>query len=148
MSIEKIKQLRDETQAPIQECKDALQESDGEIDEAKEILKKRGLEIAAQKGKRTTKAGVVGVYEHTNKKVAALVQVFCETDFVARNEEFQKLACELAMQVAGLNPEDKKDLLSRPYIKDENITTGELIKQKVSKLGENIELGDFVRLEI
>lgn len=148
MSIEKIKQLRDQTQAPVQDCKEALQECGGDIDEAKEILKKRGLETAAQKKERTTKAGVVGVYEHTNKKIAALVQVFCETDFVARNKEFQKLADQLAMQVAGLDPEHKEDLLSRPYIKDESITTEELIKQNISKLGENIELGEFVRLEI
>ena len=147
-SIEKIKKLRDSTQASITDCKKALKEADGDIEEAKKALHKMGLKVAEEKGEREAKDGVVGVYVHPDKKTAAMVKLFCETDFVARTDDFKDLAHEIALQVAGLDPEDKEDLLERPLIKDEEKTTEDLIKSAISTIGENIELGGFERFEI
>lgn len=147
-SIEKLKKLRGETQASIMDCREALDEADGEIEQAKEILQKQGMKVSEEKKERSTKDGVVGAYVHQKKKIAAMVKVYCETDFVARTDDFQDLAHEIAMQVAGLEPEDKEDLLEKPLVKDEERTTEELIKESISSLGENIELGEFERFEI
>lgn len=147
-SIEKIKKLRDSTQASITDCKKALEKSEGDLEKAKESLQKMGLKVAQEKGEREAKEGVVGVYVHPDQKTAGMIKVFCETDFVARTDDFKDLAHELALQVAGLDPENEEDLLEKPLIKDEKKTTEELIKSTISTLGENIELGEFERFEI
>lgn len=103
-SIQDIKKLRELTQLSISECKEALEKAKGDLDKAISILRKKAKEISEKKSKRETKEGVVACYIHTNKKIGAMIEVLCETDFVAKNEEFQKLAYELAIQVAGYNP--------------------------------------------
>jgi len=103
--IEKIKQLREETLVSLGECKKALEESGGDIEKAKEILKKRGQKLADKKSARQTKAGIVDSYIHFNKKVGVLIELRCETDFVAKNEEFKKIAHDIAMQTAAMNPQ-------------------------------------------
>lgn len=148
-SIEKIKELRESLQASVTDCKKALEKTDGDIEEAKEKLREMGMEEAETKQEeRSAREGVVGSYIHSDKKVAALVKLYCQSDFTARTDEFQELAHAVAMQVAGLDPEDKEDLMEKPYIKDEGKTTKELITDQISKTGEKIEVGEFVRFEI
>ncbi len=104
VDIELIKELRKRTAAGFSDCKKALEEADGDIEKAIEILRKRGLAIAAKRASKETAEGVVAAYIHSNKKIGVLVEVNCETDFVARTEEFQKFAHEVAMQIAATNP--------------------------------------------
>ena len=146
--IEKIKNLRDSTGLSLNEIKKALVEAGGEVVKAAELLKKLGVSMAAKRSSREVKEGVVEAYIHSTKKVGSMIELLCETDFVARNMEFQKLAHDIAMQVAATRPGDDKELLSQPFIKDQDITVQELINQYVAKLGENIQLGKFQVFEI
>ena len=146
--IEKIKSLRDSTGLSLGEIKKALTEADGDEEKAKEILQKLGVKMAAKKSAREVKEGVVDSYIHSTKKVGAMVELLCETDFVARNLEFQKLAHELAMHIAALRPGSPEELLSQPFIRDQDVTVQELINQSIAKLGENIQVGRFEVLEI
>jgi len=148
VSVDLIKKLREETNAPVMECKSALQEANGDIEKAKEILKKKGMERADKKASRETKAGLVESYTHNNGRVGVIVEVFCETDFVARNEEFKKLCHELALQIASMNPESVADLFAQPWIRDESKTIEQLVKETIGKLGENIKVNRFVRFEL
>ncbi|PIU03669.1 translation elongation factor Ts [Candidatus Shapirobacteria bacterium CG08_land_8_20_14_0_20_39_18] len=148
VSVDLIKKLREETNAPVMECKSALQEANGDIEKAKEILKKKGMERADKKASRETKAGLVESYTHNNGRVGVMVEVFCETDFVARNEEFKKLCHELALQIASMNPESVADLFAQPWIRDESKTIEQLVKETIGKLGENIKVNRFVRFEL
>jgi len=125
-----------------------LQEANGDIEKAKEILKKKGMERADKKASRETKAGLVESYTHNNGRVGVMVEVFCETDFVARNEEFKKLCHELALQIASMNPESVADLFAQPWIRDESKTIEQLVKETIGKLGENIKVNRFVRFEL
>jgi elongation factor Ts len=104
MNITQIKQLRQETGVSISECKRALEESNGDIEKAKEVLRKWGKELAAKKTEREVKQGIIDSYIHPNKKVGVLLELRCESDFVASSEEFQKLAHELCLQIAAMNP--------------------------------------------
>jgi len=104
MSINKLKQLREETGISLGECKKALAEADGDIEKAKEILRKWGKELAGKKFERETKEGVIDIYLHPNKKVGVILDIRCESDFVARSEDFQKLAHEVCLQIAAMNP--------------------------------------------
>lgn len=151
--IELIKQLRQETGASIAECQKALSATNGDYEQAKEWLKKNSVVLAEKKSDRQTSEGIVVSYIHGNSKIGSLVKLLCETDFVARNLEFKALGQELAMQVAALKPEENQELnvewlLTRPYIKDPNTTVENLIKEKISKLGENITIGNIARFEI
>jgi len=148
VSVDLIKKLREETNAPVMECKSALQEANGDIEKAKEILKKKRTESADKKASRETKAGLVESYTHNNGRVGVMVEVFCETDFVARNEEFKKLCHELALQIASMNPESVADLFAQPWIRDESKTIEQLVKETIGKLGENIKVNRFVRFEL
>ena len=143
-----LKKLREETSASISDCRRALEESNGDYKKALSWLQKRAAEKAEKKANRETGEGYVGVYLHQNGKVAAMVTLLCETDFVARTEEFQKLAKEVAMQVAAMNPKDTKELMEQEYIRDAGLTIEKLIKQEIGKLGENITVKGFSRLEI
>ncbi|MDI6603315.1 MAG: translation elongation factor Ts [Patescibacteria group bacterium] len=145
--IDKIKQLRQETAISISDCKKALEEAKGDLDKAKEILKKWGKDFAKKKIERETREGIIESYIHSNKRVGVMLELACETDFVARNPEFQKLAHELALQIAALDPEETP-LLTQPWIKDETKTIKDLIDEYIAKLGENIILKKFVRYEI
>lgn len=147
MNLENIKKLRGETGAGVADCKLALSEAKGDMEKAKEILKKKGLDRAFQKSEREVKAGLVEVYSH-NGKVGVLVELLCETDFVARTGEFKNLAHELALQVASMNPQSLKELLSQEYIRDSFLTVDQLVKSVVGKLGENIQIGRFERYSL
>jgi elongation factor Ts len=143
-----LKKLRSETSASIADCRRALEETDNNYDKAVEWLKKRGLEKAEKKADRETHQGLVEAYIHNGGKVGALVVLQCETDFVARTEEFKNLAREIAMQVAAMNPENVEELLKQDYIRDASVTIEKLIKSVIGKLGENITLREFKRLAI
>lgn len=193
ISAQQVQELRNRTGASISHVKKALEEANGNEAEALKILKLQGQSLAEKKTSRETKAGVVTSYVHGNDRVGVLVALRCETDFVARNEEFKKLAHELALQIAATNPayikpedipeavvaEDKAIfeeqakglgkpekimnqfiegkiksrfaeicLLNQAYIRNPDQTISELIKEYIAKLGENIEVAKFYRLEI
>ena len=144
-----IQKLRQATRAGVMDIKKALDEANNNEDQALEILKKRGAEIAAKKqAERTAGEGIIDAYVHTNGKVASLVLLSCETDFVAKNEEFKTLAHDLAMQVAAMNPENIEALLEQNFIKDESETIKDLINKTTAKLGEKIEVKEITRLEV
>lgn len=147
VTIDKIKQLRDETGLSIGECQKALKEAGGELEMAKEILKKRGKDFAKKRIEKETGQGLVESYIHPGKKVGAMVELRCESDFVARSDDFQKLAHELCLQVAAVSP-DEIPLLEQAWIKDENKSVKELIDEYIAKFGENIILKKSVRYEI
>lgn len=181
------------TGAGVVDIKKALQDASGDEDKALVILRKKGIEKASGKSDRKVGEGLIASYLHTNGKVAALVKVYCETDFVARNEEFQQLAKDLAMQIVAMNPiatnpdqvdgnlvsrekeiwkqqlknEGKPEemiekiiqgkeqkfrseaaLITQKFVKNPEITVEQLIKEKIAKIGENIQVGEFVRFEL
>ena len=145
---EQIKTLREKTQAGFADCKNALEEAANKIKKAEEILRKKGFEKAAKKSDRETGQGLVESYVHQTGKVGVLVSLLCETDFVARTDEFKSLAHEVAMQVAAMNPKDTAALLKQEYIRDGSKTINDLVTEAIAKLGENIQIGDFKRSEI
>lgn len=145
--VELIKRLREETGASISDCRQALMDTDSDMTKAKEWLKKTGLEKGAKKVAREVKAGVVDVYSHAGK-VGVLVELLCETDFVARTEDFKNLAHELSLQIASMNPSSVEELLSQEYIRDNSMTVDQLIKSVSGKLGENIQVGRFERIAL
>ena len=172
VSIEVIKQLREATSASVSDCKNALDEAKGDLHKASEILKKRGLEIAAKKASRAANQGRVEAYVHTGNKIGVLVEINCETDFVARNEEFIRFAKDVAMQIAAsapkflkteevpseelkdLNDKGKSDyfkvhcLMQQPFIKDDKLTIQDYLISLVAKIGENIVIRRFSRFKI
>ncbi|MGC8837852.1 MAG: translation elongation factor Ts [Anaerolineae bacterium] len=188
-----VKELRERTGAGVLDCKNALAEAGGDMDRAVEILREKGLAAAAKRVGREANEGVIGSYVHAGSRVAALVELNCETDFVARTDEFQALAHDLAMQVVAarplyVSPEDippevlereraiyraqvadsgkpehvverivegklekfldEVCLMRQPFIKDDSITVGELIRQAIARLGENIVVRRFARLAV
>lgn len=147
IKVDDIKKLREETGAGIADCRQALEESSGELEKAKQWLKQKGLDKAASKSEREVKAGLVEVYSHGGK-VGVLVEVLCETDFVAKTEDFKALAHELALQVASMNPSSVEELLNQEYIRETDQTIDQLIKGVVGKLGENIQVGRFERISL
>lgn len=147
MDLKLIKQLREQTGAGIADCKEALSSSAGDLEKAKQFLKQKGFDKAAKKGDREVKAGIVEVYSH-NGKVGVLVEVLCETDFVAKTEDFKSLAHELSLQIASMNPSSVEELLSQEYIRDNALTIDQLIKAAIGKLGENIQVGRFERIAL
>ncbi|PIP28456.1 MAG: elongation factor Ts [Candidatus Moranbacteria bacterium CG23_combo_of_CG06-09_8_20_14_all_35_22] len=191
--LNKIKKLREKTGAGMVDIKKALEEAGGDETKAIEVLRKKGQEKALKKTERTTQEGVVVSYIHSNSRVGTIVKLLCETDFVARNEEFKQLAQEIAMHITAMNPKyikpeeveetvvsyekeiwieqlknegkpeklisniligkEKKfreelALLSQSYIKNPDQTIEELIKEKIGKIGENIQVGEFKRVEL
>lgn len=148
MSIGKIKTIREVTGLSVGEISKALAESGGDETKAMNILKARGAQIAQKKSSREIKEGVVEAYIHNNKKVGAIVELGSETDFVARNEEFRKLAYELAMQITSMNPGSTNELMAQMFIKDNSISVADLIDRYIAKFGENIKIRNFARFEI
>ena len=146
-NIDQIRQLREETEISISECKKALEAGNGDLGKAKEILKKWGKELAQKKAERETRQGIIDSYIHPNKKLGALIKLQCETDFVAKSPDFQKLSHELCLQVAALDPKEIP-LMSQPWIKDPTKTVKDLIDEYIVKLGENIILEEFVHYEL
>lgn len=146
--INLIKEIRDATGFSFNEIRKALVEGGNDKTKALEILKERGANIAEKKSARTTGEGIIESYIHSTKKIGAIVELLCETDFVARNPEFSKLAHEIAMHVAAMDPENSSVLLKQPYIKDQAVTIEALIQQCIAKIGENIKVGKFTRFQI
>jgi elongation factor Ts len=174
ISAGQVKELRELTGAGIMECKRALEESGGNIDRASDILKQQGLAKAEKKAGRAASQGVVEPYIHAGGRIGSIVEVNCETDFVARTPDFRTLAHDIAMQVAATSPRflsdaeiteadyetlerefgDRKkaleavSLLDQPFIKDPKFSIRELIKAQIGKLGENIVVRRFARFEV
>ena len=147
-NIELLKKLRNETQVSLADCRKALEETDNNYEQAKEWLKKRGFEKAAKKSDRETSQGLIESYIHLNGKVGSMIEVSCETDFVARTEEFKNLTHEIAMQVAAMNPKDVDTLLKQEYIRDGSKTIESLVKEAIAKIGENIVVKRFTRFSL
>lgn len=143
-----IRELRARCGASISHCKKALEETGGDREKALEVLRKEGADIAAKKASRATHAGVVDAYVHADRRLAALVKVKCETDFVARNDEFRAFAHDLAMQAAAMGARTSEELLEQPFIKDPKKTVRDLVKEIIAKFGENVEVISVSRLEI
>ena len=143
-----IKKLREETSAGVMETKKALEDADGDFAKAKKLLCGWGVAKATKKSEREAAEGLVATYVHATGKIASLVELFCETDFVARTEDFQKLSKELAMQVAATDPQDVDELFNQDYIREPSKTVQDLINEVLAKVGENIKVGRFVRFEI
>lgn len=188
-----VRQLRERTGAGMMECKRALQETNGDIAEAEVVLRKWGIASAGKKAARSTKQGLVGSYVHAGSQLGVLVEVNCESDFVARTDDFRELVHDIAMQVAAADPKfirredvtpellekereiqreraikegkppqvadkvvegrlskfyEEVCLLEQPFIKDNSITVGDLIKTKIAKIGENISVSRFVRFKV
>ena len=143
-----IQRLRADTNAGVMDCKRALEDAQGDYDKAKQLLKERGLEKAAKKSEREAKEGVVASYIHAGGRIGALVEVASETDFVARGDEFQKLAQEIAMQVAAMAPADVDELYAQPYIRDASKTIKDLVTAVAAKTGENVSVRRFQRFAL
>ncbi len=171
VSIELVKELRERTGAGIKECKEILEQTGGNINQAIEILRAKGIEAAAKKAHREAREGLIGHYVHYGSRVAGLVELNCETDFVGRTPEFAELANALAQHVVALNPRyisvdevtdeavresgltrekfiEENVLLAQPFVKDPSRTIEEKLKEAIAKLGENIVVRRFVRYEI
>lgn len=193
ITADMVKQLRDKTAAGMMDCKQALAECGGDMEKAIDFLRKKGLATAAKRAGRSMSEGIIVPYIHTGGKIGVLVEVNCETDFVAKNEDFQEFAKNIAMHVAamspvGIKPEDVppelvdrekeiykaqalemgkpekmldkivegklnkffKDscLLNQAYVKDPNVTVGDLLNELIAKIGENISIKRFVRFQI
>lgn len=148
IDIKLLKKLREETQVSISDCRKALEESGGDYKKALGWLRKHGVEKAEKKSERETSQGIIESYIHQNNRVGAIVEILCETDFVARTSEFKDLAHEIAMQVAAMNPKDVDTLLKQEYIRDGSRKIEDIIKEHIAKLGENIVLKKFQRFEI
>jgi len=188
-----VKELREKSGAPMGDCLKALQEAKGDMEEAFVVLRKRGMASAAKKASRSTNEGAVGTYIHAGGKIGVLLELNCESDFVARTDDFQELLKDIAMHIAAVDPRyvakdevteadlDKEKeiyraqgiasgkpaaivekmlvgklakfyeefcLLEQPFIKDQSLTIGQLISQKIAKLGENISVRRFARFKI
>jgi elongation factor Ts len=147
-TIDQVKELREATGISISECKKALEVAGGNSEKAKELLKKWGKEVAEKKQTREVGEGIVASYLHSTGKLGALVDVRCETDFVARSPEFKTLCHELALQIASMNPENAQELLGQPYVKDPSRQVQDVLNEYIARLGENIVVKQFSRLEI
>lgn len=148
MDLESLKKLRAETSASVSDCRRALEESNGDYKKALEWLRKRSAAIAEKKAERATGEGLVEAYIHAGGKVGVLVELLCETDFVARTDEFKHLAKELGMQIAAMNPENVDALLKQEYIRDSSQKIEDLVKNAIGKIGENITIKRFQRFAI
>lgn len=146
--IKKLKQLREETEISFSLCKKALEESKNDIEVAKKLLNKWGIAKAKDKSSRSTGTNIIYSYVHHNKKIASLIQLACETDFVSSNKDFQTLGRELAMQIASVMAETNEELLNQEYIRDPSKKISDLIKEAILKFGENIRVVKFVRWSV
>jgi len=148
ISPQVVKKLRLETGAGVMDCKKALTEAKGKYDEALKIVRAKGMARAEKKQNRETKISYIAEYAHANNQVAALVEVLCETDFVARNDQFKTMARDIAMQVVAMNPKDVTELLEQEFIKDPDLTVAELVKTISGKVGEKFVVSRFSRMQV
>lgn len=145
--IDTIQKLREVTGAGVMECKRAFTDAKGDFDEAKRIIHERGLAKVEKRSGRETGAGLIESYVH-NERIGVLVDLRAETDFVVRSEPFRTLAHEIAMQIAAVSSANVDELLAQPYIRDESKTVGDLVKDVISRVGENVKVAAFSRMEI
>jgi len=163
VSTDDIRELREKSGAGVMECRNALVAAEGQIEKALEILRAQNLVKVEKKKSRTAAQGLVECYVHAGGRIGALIEINCETDFVARTDQFKELAHNVAMQVAAMEPEcvsqdqlpagseaDPKVacLMLQPYIRDQAITIQDLVNQAIAKLGENIKISRFARFEV
>ena len=170
VSAEEIKKLREITGCGIIDCKKALEEAKGDFGKAQDNLRQRGLELAAKKGGRVAKEGRLESYVHPGNKLVAVVEVNCETDFVAKSEEFTTFAKDVALHIAASSPRYIKReeipaevlqaqsdvetfikencLLNQPFVKDQKLTIQDYLNNLVAKIGENIFIGRFIRYKV
>ena len=163
VTVEAIKELRELTGVGMLDCKNALEEAKGDLEKAKQVLRRRGIAVAEKRAGRETAQGLVEAYIHPDGRLGALVEVNCETDFVARTDDFKSLAHDLAMQVAAAEPRyvspeelpadddgDPRDLclLAQPFIKDPVRSVQDLINDSIAKTGENIRVRRFQRFQL
>ena len=146
--LEHIKRLRDETGASIAEIRSALEDSGEDLAKAKELLRAKLGALAEKKASRAVRAGVVDAYVHSHGRIGALVELHCETDFVARNPQFRALAHDLAMHIAAMAPRDRDSLEAQEYIKDPARSVREIVEEAIGIFGENIKIGNFSRFEL
>lgn len=146
--IDRIKQLRDETGVAIGEIRRALEAGGGDLARARKFLREQLGAIAERKSGRAVNAGVIDAYVHGNARIGALIELYCETDFVARNPEFRRLAHDLAMHVAAMAPRNTDELASQEYIRDAARSVGDVIREAIGTFGENIRIGNFTRFEL
>lgn len=147
MAHEDIIRLREETGAGMMDCKRALDDAEGDMEKAKQLIFERGFAKAEKKGERKTGAGYLEAYIHGGR-IGVLLEVRCETDFVAKNESFKTLAHAIALQIASMNPQTVEELLTQPFIKDPLKTVSDYVVQAIATLGENIKIERFCRYEI
>jgi elongation factor Ts len=147
ISIEEIKRLRELTGVGITDAKQALQEAAGDFDKALGEMRKKGLTKAEKRGEREARAGLIGSYVHDGR-IGVLVEVNCETDFVAKTDEFKDLVKDLTLHIAASDPENESELLEQPFVKDPSKTVGDVVKEANAKLGENIVVRRFSRMVI
>lgn len=143
ISAEAVKELRDKTGISMMECKKALEEANGDITKALELLSARALVIAGKKSDRTLGAGTVAAYIHAGAQVGAMVHLSCETDFVSKNEEFMALARDIAMHISAMRPANVEELAAQQYIKDPSKTIADLVSGGIQKFGERIVVSEF-----
>ena len=163
ISAADIKELREKTGAGVMDCKKALTEAGGDQTKAAAILRERGLSMAERKAHRSTEQGLVECYIHAGGRIGAMVEVNCETDFVARTDDFRALARDLAMQVAATGPlavskdelspntegpVEETCLLNQPYIRDPSRTVQDIVNDVIAKTGENVRVRRFARFEL
>ena len=148
ISAKQVKKLREETGAGVMDVRRALIEVNGDEEKAKVVLKEKSVQQAAKKSERVTEQGLVESYIHGGGKVGSLVYIACETDFVAKTDEFKNLAKELAMQVAAMNPESIDELIKQEYIRDSGKTVKILVDEVITKTGENIQIKKFERFSL
>ena len=161
--VGKVKELREQSGAGVMDCRKALVKAAGDTNKALQILREDGLLLAKKKAERSATEGMIEAYIHCGGHIGAMIEVNCETDFVARTEEFKGLAHNLAMQVAAMNPQfisedevpEEADiepqascLLLQPYIKDNSKTVQDIIIETIARLGENIKVGRFAKFEL
>jgi len=163
VSVELVRTLRDQTGAGIMDCKEALEKSGGDMEKAVQALREKGVASATKRVGKDTNEGIVETYLHTGGRVGAMVELGCETDFVARTEEFQKLAHDICMQIAAMGPvyidadeiEEGDDrppaqiaLMLQPFIKNGSSSVGEMVRELAGKVGENVRVIRFSRLAV
>ena len=146
--IDEIKKLREKTGAGVMDIKKALAEAKGDLKKAEQIIREKGLDKAKKKADRDVLSGLVYAYLHQTGKIGAMVEIACETDFVASNEEFKNLTKEIAMQVASMNPKNVEELLKQDYFRDTSKKVEDVLKELIGKVGENMKIVRFVRFEL
>lgn len=148
ISLEQVKELRTETGISIAQCKKALEDAGGDMEQARNLLRERGAEIAIKKGDREFGAGTVSTYIHAGGNVASMVELVCETDFVSQNADFKELASDLSMHVAAMAPADREEFLEQDFIKDPSMKISALVLSATQKFGERVDIGRIARFAI